>query len=107
MIMHTLPLFETSARRRLLTFTGFAAIPLYLVPVSIWGSRSLWPRAVRHVTTGALALGVLSLLGLSLRQPSEPAREKTAEYPKEQRWKLPLHGPIMPEEFAASAASGR
>jgi hypothetical protein len=106
MIMHTLPLFETSARRRLLTFTGFAAIPLYLVPVSIWGSRSLWPRAVRHVTTGALALGVLSLLGLSLRKPSRPAR-KVAEQPKEQRWKLPLHGQIMPDEFAASACSGR
>ncbi len=102
--MDTRSVFKTSARRRLLTLTGFAAVPFYLVPVSVWGSRSLWPRAVRQLTTGALVLGVLSLMGLSLRQLP---RQKRAVRPQGERWKLPLHGPIMPEEFAASAASCR
>lgn len=93
---------EISRLQRWLALTSLVAVPV-LVPVGVWGVRGVWPRALRLATSGALTLGVLSLIGLSLRLlPREADRRLTGE-----RWKLPLHGPVIPEEFAASAASCR
>jgi hypothetical protein len=94
---------DVSDKRRWLVLAGLAAIPVYVLPVGLWGVRALWPRMLRDVATGAIALGVLSLVGLSLRPLSRPKSEQ----PSGERWKLPFFGSLMPEEFAASAASGR
>lgn len=102
MTMDTIPSTKTPDMQRWLALSSLLAIPV-LVPVGLWGTRGLWPRALRLATTGALTLGVLSLIGLSLRMlPLE-----SAPLPAGERWKLPLHGPVIPEEFAASAASCR
>jgi hypothetical protein len=96
---------DPSTRRRWLALAGLVAIPVYVVPVGLFGLRALWPRTLRTATSGAITLGVVSLVGLGLRglvrvrtvQPSGSGPE---------RWKLPFLWPSMPEEFAASAASG-
>ncbi|HYO54737.1 hypothetical protein [Archangium sp.] len=93
---------DASDKRRWLALAGLAAVPAYVLPVGIWGLRALWPRTLRTATSGAITLGMLSLLGLGLRGL---ARVK-AEQPRGERWKLPFLRPLMPEEFAASAASG-
>ncbi|PTL75277.1 hypothetical protein DAT35_55555 [Vitiosangium sp. GDMCC 1.1324] len=81
---------------------GLVAVPVYVVPVGLWGVRALWPRVLRDATSGAIALGLVSLAGMGL---CAFARVKT-EQPGSERWKLPSRWPLMPEEFAASAASG-
>jgi hypothetical protein len=79
---------------------------MYVLPVGFWGLRALWPRPLRHATTGAIALGLLSLVGMGLSGLSR-VKAKTPRPPKGDRWKLPFHRMHdMPEEFAASAASG-
>lgn len=92
-----------TGKRRWLVLAGLAAVPVYVLPVGIWGLRALWPRTLRSATSGAIALGMVSLLGLSLRGL---ARVKTRQPGGHERWRVPFHGQIMPEEFAASAASG-
>lgn len=88
-------------KRRMLVLAGLVAVPVYVLPVGLFGLRALWPRTLRTATSGAVALGMVSLLGLGLRGL---ARLKAS--PPGERWKLPFHGAVMPEEFAASAASG-
>jgi hypothetical protein len=101
--MDPTPTTDVADKRRLLVLAGLAAIPVYVLPVGMWGVRALWPRVLRDVATGAIALGVLSLVGLSLRSVPRLKPDLSSV----QRWKLPFFGPLMPEEFAASAASGR
>jgi hypothetical protein len=101
--MDPTPSTDVTDKRRLLVLAGLAAIPVYVLPVGMWGVRALWPRVLRDVATGAIALGVLSLVGMSLR----PLAQSKSERPSGERWKLPFFGALMPEEFAASAASGR
>ncbi|MFY0530346.1 hypothetical protein ACN28I_46650 [Archangium gephyra] len=92
-----------SDKRRMLALAGLVAVPVYVLPVGLFGLRALWPRTLRTATSGAITLGMLSLLGLSLRGL---ARVKTLQPGNRERWKLPFRMPVMPEEFAASAASG-
>lgn len=98
---------EASDKRRRLVLIGLVAVPVYVIPVGLWGIRALWPRVLRDVVTGAVTLGMVSLTGLGL---AAFARVKAArmkpEQPGSERWKLPFRWPLMPEEFAASAASG-
>lgn len=92
-----------SDKRRMLALAGLVAVPVYVLPVGLFGLRALWPRTLRTATSGAITLGMLSLLGLGLRGL---ARVKTSQPGNRERWKLPFRMPVMPEEFAASAASG-
>ena len=101
--MDPTPSSDASDKRRLLVLAGLVALPVYVLPVGMWGVRALWPRVLRDVATGAVALGLLSLVGLSLRTVPRLKPDLSSV----QRWKLPFLGPLMPEEFAASAASGR
>ncbi len=98
----TAPSAASDNKRRWLALAGLAAIPVYVLPVGLWGVRALWPRVLRDAASAAVVLGMMSLVGLSLRGL---ARVK-AEQPSGDRWKLPFLRPIFPEEFAASAASG-
>jgi hypothetical protein len=83
---------DVSGRNSWLKRVGLIAIPTLL-------SR-------KKQRTGGLSrfwvLGALSLLGFGLRRL---ARTKSGRASLS-RWKLPSVGPLMPEEFAASAASG-
>lgn len=92
-------------KRPWLVLAGLVAIPVYVVPVGFFGVRALWPRVLRDATTGAIALGVLSLVGLGVGGVSR-VKAQVQRRPESERWKLPLQGMHMPEEFAASAASG-
>jgi|GEM_PF-3294868 len=92
-----------SDKRRMLALAGLVAVPVYVLPVGLFGLRALWPRTLRTATSGAITLGMVSLLGLGLRGL---ARVKTSQPGNRDRWKLPFRMPVMPEEFAASAASG-
>ncbi|HEY0094831.1 MAG TPA: hypothetical protein VGB96_10915 [Archangium sp.] len=92
-----------SDKRRMLVLAGLVAIPVYVLPVGLFGLRALWPRTLRTATSGAVTLGMVSLLGLGLRGL---ARVKTSQPGNRERWRLPIRSPVMPEEFAASAASG-
>jgi hypothetical protein len=94
---------DASDKRRWLALAGLAAIPVYVLPVGLWGVRALWPRLLREAARGTVALGVLSLIGLSLNRST---RVKGKPPSDKARWKLPRFGQIMSEEFAASAASG-
>jgi hypothetical protein len=100
--MNSTATFDALDKRRLLALAGLVAVPVYVLPVGLWGLRGLWPRTLRAATSGAVTLGMLSLLGLGLRGL---ARVKVKP-PGVERWRLPFHWPVMPEEFAASAASG-
>ena len=93
---------DASDTRRWLVLAGLVAVPVYVLPVGLWGLRALWPRTLRAATSGAIAVGMLSLVGLSL---GGLARVKSMQ-PGGERWKLPFLKPLLPEEFAASAASG-
>jgi hypothetical protein len=103
--MHPNPTSDVLAldKRQQLLLAGLVAIPLYVLPVGIWGLRALRPRLLRNAFSGAITLGMLSLLGLSARGL---ARVKTLQPSDGDRWKLPNFRWLMPEEFAASAASG-
>lgn len=90
-------------KRQRFLLAGLAAIPLYVLPVGIWGLKAMRPRLLRNALSGAITLGFLSLLGLSARGL---ARVKAVQPSGENRWKLPTFRWLMPEEFAASAASG-
>jgi hypothetical protein len=92
-----------SDKRRWLALAGLVAVPLYVIPVGLFGVRALWPRTLRTATSGAITLGMVSLLGLGLKGL---ARVKTRQPGNRERWRLPFRMPVMPEEFAASAASG-
>ncbi len=92
-----------SDKRRMLVLAGLVAVPVYVLPVGLFGVRALWPRTLRTATSGAIALGMVSLLGLGLRGL---ARVKAMQPGDRERWRLPFRMPVMPEEFAASAASG-
>ncbi|WPB80773.1 hypothetical protein KYC5002_16755 [Archangium violaceum] len=90
-------------KRRWLALAGLVAIPVYVIPVGLFGLRALWPRTLRTATSGAIALGMVSLLGLGLKGLT---RVKSSQPGDRERWRLPFRAPVMPEEFAASAASG-
>ncbi|KFA90107.1 hypothetical protein [Archangium violaceum] len=90
-------------KRRWVALAGLVAIPVYVIPVGLFGLRALWPRTLRTATSGAIALGMVSLLGLGLKGF---ARVKASQPGDRERWRLPFRAPVMPEEFAASAASG-
>ena len=92
-----------SDKRRMLVLAGLVAVPVYVIPVGLFGLRALWPRTLRTATSGAIALGMVSLLGLGLRGLT---RLKARQPGGRERWRLPFRGAVMPEEFAASAASG-
>lgn len=99
------PTSDTSGldKRQRLLLAGLVAIPLYVLPVGLWGLRAMRPRLLRNAFSGAVTLGFLSLLGMSARGL---ARVKSVQPSDGNRWKLPTFRWLMPEEFAASAASG-
>jgi hypothetical protein len=88
---------------------GLVVAPLYVLPVALWGLRAVRPKVLRDLAGGAIALGVVSLVGLGLgglvrMQGGKPLG---ARIPATARsWWLPLRRPLVPEEFAASSASG-
>ncbi|QRN94203.1 hypothetical protein JRI60_34375 [Archangium violaceum] len=94
---------DASDKRRWLVLAGLAAVPVYVLPVGLWGTRALWPRVLREAARGAVALGMLSLIGIAI---GRFARVEGKQPTGGDRWKLPHFGPIMSDEFAASAASG-
>ncbi|WNG48977.1 hypothetical protein F0U60_36300 [Archangium minus] len=95
---------DASDKRRMLVLAGLVAVPIYVLPVGFWGLRALWPRTLRSAASGLVTLGMLSLVGLSLRGL---VRIKAEQPSGAERWKFPFHWPQMSEdEFAASAASG-
>jgi len=94
-------------QRRLLTLASLIAIPTYVLPVGFWGLRGLRPRILRDATSGAIALGMLSLVGWGVCQLTQRrAVAKSPPPPSGQRWQLPIQGQILPEEMMGSAASG-
>lgn len=103
--MNLLTSTDPSTRRRWLALAGVVAVPVYVLPVGLFGLRALWPRTLRTATSGAIALGMVSLVGLGLRGLARVKAERPSGGGPE-RWKFPFRWPSMPEEFAASAASG-
>ncbi len=101
---------EMSPRnRRLLTIAGLIVIPTYVLPVGLFGVRGMRPRFLRDAVSGAITVGMLSLVGWSLSQVTrrrQKAPVKHVRPPEGQRWKLPIKGDILPEEMLGSAASG-
>lgn len=102
---------EMSPRnRRLLTLAGLIVIPSYVLPVGLWGVRGMRPRFLRDAVSGAITVGMLSLVGWSLSQVTRRRRQAapvpSARPAHGERWKLPIHGDILPEEMLGSAASG-
>lgn len=102
---------EMSPRnRRLLTIAGLIVIPTYVLPVGLWGVRGMRPRILRDAVSGAITLGMVSLVGWTLSQVIHrrqgQAAVPSARPPEGQRWKLPIRGQILPEEMMGSAASG-
>ena len=95
---------DASRKRGWLALAGLVAVPVYVLPVGIWGLRALRPKLLRTAARGTIALGMLSLVGLSLTGLSRwiPGKVAGGGGPR----KMPPLGPLMPEEFAASAASG-
>lgn len=93
--METTARSETSGRLRWPVLAGLVAIPVYGIPVGIWGLRAVRPKLLRNALSGAIMLGALSLVNMSLLGLS---RMKGTAFPR-------FH-PLFPEEFAASAASG-
>jgi hypothetical protein len=82
---------DVSGRKSWLKRAGLIAIPALLSRKKrTAGFSRFW------------VMGALSLLGFGLRRL---ARTKSGRA-SISRWKLPSVGPLMPEEFAASAASG-
>ena len=77
---------------------GLVAIPVYVLPVGIWGLKALYPRMLRNVASGAITLGMLSLVGLGLRGLSKALSRKGSSG-------LENFRPLMPDDVAASAAS--
>lgn len=105
----SLPSLDASDKRRWLVLAGLAAVP-FVLPVGVLGLRGVWPRTLRASFSTAILVGAVSLLGLSAsgvtrRRRTRPQRAQRSNG-SSQRWKLPVHGPLLPEEFAASAASG-
>jgi hypothetical protein len=94
---------DASKKKGWLALAGLVSVPVYVLPVGIWGVRALRPRLLRDFTRGALTLGMLSLLGMGVAGLARLSAEQAG--PGE-RWKLPNVGPHMPEGDAASAASG-
>lgn len=94
---------DPAKKKGLLALAGLVSVPVYVLPVGIWGVRALRPRLLRDFTRGALTLGMLSLLGMGV---SAVARLMAEQPGTGERWKLPTVGPHMPEGDAASAASG-
>ncbi len=94
---------DASQKKGLLALAGLVSVPVYVLPVGIWGVRALRPRLLRDFARGALSLGMLSLLGMGV---SELTPLKAEQPSGERSWKLPSFGPFMPEGDAASAASG-
>jgi hypothetical protein len=101
--MNLSPTFDASKKQGWLALAGLVSLPVYVLPVGIWGVRALRPRLLRDFAKGSIALGMVSLVGLSL---SGLARLMTSQPSTEGRWKLSGLGSFMAEEVAASAASG-
>jgi hypothetical protein len=107
--MDTTPALCLSERMRpWLTLGALAAAPLYVLPVGIWGLRSLRPRLLRDFASGAVALGVVSLVGLGvsglLRRRAGP--RPSAKGPGSEHWRLPPSEPLVSDEETASMGSG-
>jgi hypothetical protein len=91
--------------RRMLTLAGLIAIPTYVLPVSFWGLRAMRPILLRNAVSGAMTLGLVSLVVCGVRQLRGGSVARSAPS-NGQRWQLPIHEPILPEEMMGSQASG-
>ncbi len=80
---------------------GLVAVPVYVIPVGLWGLRALYPRVLRNVASGAITLGMVSLVGLALRGLSMRLSTR-ATGPK---LDLENFHPLIPDDAVASAAS--
>jgi hypothetical protein len=90
-------LLDVSGKKPWLKRAGLIAIPAILSRKQRGAGLSrLW------------ILGAFSLLGFGLRKLSRTKSLQTrSPQTGTSRWKLPQVSSVMPEEFAASAASGR
>jgi hypothetical protein len=101
---------DTNAETRLLEVSprallaALVAIPVYVIPVGFWGVKGLYPRMLRDVASGAIAVGMVALVGLGLRGLSRSLAAKAPEAGAKKpsfkdftQW--------IPDEVAASAAS--
>ncbi len=95
-----------AGHRRWLKTAGLLSLPLYAAPVGLWGVRGLRPRMVQNAVSGAIALGMVSLATWALARWSRSLNPDSARARAKKRWQLPIHGPLLPEEAVASAASG-
>jgi len=94
-------------KRRWLKLAGLISIPVYAAPVGLWGIRGLRPRVLQNAASGAITLGMLSLAAWALSQWSRSLRASNKSVrPKERRWQLPAHEPMIPDDAIASATSG-
>ncbi|MCI0573948.1 MAG: hypothetical protein L0Y66_24715 [Myxococcaceae bacterium] len=99
---------RASPLRTWLLLGAAVAVPLYVLPFGIWGLRALRPRFLRDAAGGAVALGMVSLLGLGVRgaawwKAGHPFRPPPSG---PDHWKLPRTEPLVPEGVTASAVSG-
>ncbi|ATB37688.1 hypothetical protein CYFUS_003113 [Cystobacter fuscus] len=92
--------------RRMLSLAGLIAIPTYVLPVSFWGLRGLRPRLLRDAVSGAITLGLVSLVVRGVRPLTRRGSGVKSAPSNGQRWQLPIHEPILPEEMMGSQASG-
>ncbi|RKH39803.1 hypothetical protein [Corallococcus llansteffanensis] len=106
--MASIAALKTQARANWRTWLVLATAPVAALPLLGVGSshhRRSGPFA--HVASGAIGLGVLSLAFMGLgRIPRWPARKAGGKAWQTAPKDFPISGSMVPEEFAASMASG-
>lgn len=102
---------DTNAETRLLEVSprallaALVAIPVYVIPVGFWGVKGLYPRVLRDVASGAIAVGMVALVGLGLRGLSKSLAAKAPEVSVKKKPSFKDFTQWIPDEVAASAAS--
>jgi hypothetical protein len=100
------------------------AVPLYGIPFGLFGLKAVYPRVLRDLIGGAIAVGAVSLVGLAVAgakvKPAASAAPEKAEAGggkpyagpvgastvKGSRWQLPVAEGMLDDGVAASAGSG-
>ncbi|WP_147443971.1 hypothetical protein [Corallococcus sicarius] len=106
--MASIAALKTQARANWRTWLVLAAPPVAALPLfGVGSSRHKRSGLFAHVASGAIGLGVLSLAFMGLRRiPRKPARKAGGKAWQRAPKDFPISGSMVPDEFAASMASG-
>ncbi|RYZ34133.1 MAG: hypothetical protein EOO71_40025 [Myxococcaceae bacterium] len=106
--MASIAALKAQARENWRTWLVLASAPIAALPLlGVSGSRRRRIGLFAHVASGAIGLGILSLTFMGLgRIPRGPARLSGKKAWNRAPRDFPISGSMVPEEFAASMASG-